>query len=196
MLVNRFSIVLVVSFLSFFSLGAGETPAIQSIRADFVQKKYLPILSKPLISKGALYFESPRSLRWEYLSPVRSILLMTEGRVRRHVADTESGFREERGGGLDAMQVILEDIGEWLSGRFDKNPLFTAVREEGGRILLTPREEGLGSVIQKIELHLSEIPGVIEKVVIFESASSYTELIFFNTVLNREIDPRVFRSVP
>ena len=49
---------------------------IKSVSANFSQEKHLQILIKPLVSKGRFYFLAPDSVRWEYTSPVKSILLM------------------------------------------------------------------------------------------------------------------------
>lgn len=62
-----------------------DAEQINTIRADFVQEKHLQILLRPLISKGVFYYEAPGSLRWEYQSPIKSILLMHEGRDRKSV---------------------------------------------------------------------------------------------------------------
>src|SRR5574341_1458734 len=48
---------------------------IRSVKAEFLQKRSLPILTKPLFSEGKLFFSIPNSLRWEYLSPLRSVML-------------------------------------------------------------------------------------------------------------------------
>ncbi len=34
---------------------------------------------KTLVSKGRFYFQAPDSVRWEYIAPVRSVLLMRRG---------------------------------------------------------------------------------------------------------------------
>lgn len=168
---------------------------ITSVQADFIQEKHLPILTKPLVSEGEFYYQTPRSLRWEYKRPVRSVLLMHDGRVKRYVAGT-SGFTEEGGPGLDAMQVVLEEITQWFKGRFDQNPMFTARLEPQGRIILTPKEASFSAVIQRIVINLSAQPGVIQSVIIYESKDAYTRMTFNHTVLNRKIEDEVFSKTP
>jgi outer membrane lipoprotein-sorting protein len=166
-----------------------------SIQTDFVQQKHLPILAKPLVSKGVLYYQLPRSLRWEYTAPIRSILLMHDGRARRFVGGP-SGFTEQKGAGVDAMQVVMEEITHWLAGRFDRSTTFAARLESNRRVVLTPKEAALAAIIQRIELQLAQRPGEIDKVTIFESADSYTELTFTNSAINQPIDPVIFQSAP
>lgn len=175
--------------------------AITSVETEFTQTKYLPILNKPLISKGKLWYQAPGSLRWEYVSPIHSILLMHNGRIKRVTQDTRTHqFREESSEGLDAMQVVLGEITQWLNGRFDENPMFTARLEPGGKIVLTPKQKGFGDVIQCIEVNLDtrpgQQPGMIRRVLIYESETAYTDLSFGGTKLNQSIDESVFQKVP
>lgn len=165
---------------------------VKSVQAEFVQEKHLPILAKPLVSKGVFYYQCPQSLRWEYRWPVKSILTMHNGRIRRFM-EGPAGVTEQNGAGLDAMQVVMQEITQWLSGRFNESALFAAQLAPDGRILLTPREASFRKVIQRIELKLAEQPGMIDQVTIYESKDAYTRMTFTHTVLNRPIDEGVFQ---
>lgn len=196
-------LLLILPALALLTIGWADTweqlkaaaGTVSSVQAEFIQEKHLPILTKPLVSEGVFYFQAPRSLRWEYRAPIRSILVMHDSRVRRFVANGE-GFSEERGAGLEAMQVVVEEISHWLAGRFDDNPMFKAELEPGRRIVLTPRTEAMAKVIQRIILNLAEQPGIIHSVVIYESDEAYTRMTFHDTVLNAKIDERIFQDIP
>lgn len=166
---------------------------IRSLSAEFVQEKHLKILARPLVSSGVFYFQAPSSLRWEYRSPLRNILLMNKDGTERYVG-TETGLVKESGANLQAMQVVLEHITQWLEGRFDDNPVFAANLEPGPKITLVPKDKGFARMIARIELVFSSRPGVIETVVIHEGADSFTRLVFKNVVLNPSIDDSVFRK--
>ncbi|MBI5553051.1 MAG: outer membrane lipoprotein carrier protein LolA [Desulfobacterales bacterium] len=189
--------------LALFCVGWGDSwetlrttaASVTSVQADFVQEKHLPILAKPLVSQGAFYYQKPGALRWEYRSPVQSIMLMHDGHTRRFVAGP-SGWTEERGAGLEAMQVVMEEISQWLAGNFSDNPMFEAKLEPGRRILMIPKEEAMRQVIQRIELNLADRPGVMQSVVIYESEQAFTRMTFGHTVLNAKIDEALFRSAP
>jgi len=168
--------------------------SVTSLSADFVQEKHMQILARPLVSSGVFYFQSPASLRWEYRAPVRNILLMHDNRTERYV-DTGHGLTKETGAGLQAMQIVLEQISQWLGGRFDENPMFTAKLETGPKIVLTPKEKSFSRMIHHIDLVLSERPGIIDSVFIYESEDSFTKLVFKNAVLNQPIDAALFRKV-
>jgi hypothetical protein len=189
--------------LSFFCLGWADSweelrvaaGGIRSVQAEFVQEKHLPILAKPLISRGVFYYQGPGSLRWEYRLPVKSVLIMHEGRIRRFV-DGPAGLSEERGAGIDAMQVVMQEIAQWLAGRFDESTIFEARLEAGGSIELVPREPSFKKVIQRIVLNLGDRPGMIDHVTIYESQDAFTRMTFNPSEINRPIDGTVFQKVP
>jgi Outer membrane lipoprotein-sorting protein len=80
-----------------------EAEKIQSIKAEFVQTKRMPILSKPLVSTGAFYFLAPESVRWEYASPVQSILLMHGGEIKKFIKG-EKGWTKDASANLQSMR--------------------------------------------------------------------------------------------
>ncbi|MBU3915034.1 outer membrane lipoprotein carrier protein LolA [bacterium] len=170
-----------------------EAGRIESISADFSQEKHLKILTRPLISKGILCFQKPDSLRWEYKTPVPSILVSHQGKTKQFIK--ENGvFVENSGANLMAMQFVLREITNWLSGHFDKNPDFKAVLMSNRRIVLQPEKKEMSLIITRIELLLSERPGLIESVKIYESEDSFTVLTFDKSELNKKIDLIRFQS--
>jgi outer membrane lipoprotein carrier protein len=194
----RIAAVLVAACLSIGWGGSWEelkstAGSIKSVRAEFVQEKHLKILARPLVSSGVFYFQAPASLRWEYQAPVRNILLMNNDRTERYVA-TDAGLVKEAGANLQAMQVVMEQITQWLDGRFDENPMFAANLEPGPKIVLVPKEKAFAKMIQRIELLLSNRAGVIDTVTIYETDDSFTRLVFQNVVINQPMDDSIFRK--
>ncbi len=167
---------------------------IQSVQATFTQEKHLRILAQPLTSEGRLIFASPDKLRWEYRSPLPSVLMMEAGRVQRFV-QTSGKWTEDASAALPAMSFVMEEIGRWMNGRFDENPDFEARLEAGGKIMLTPRQEALSAVIQKIVLQLAKTPGVIDTVTVYEDEDNYTRLTFTDVRVNQHIEPSVFKQI-
>jgi len=94
------------------------------------------------------------------------------------------------------MKFILPEIAAWSQGRFDSSPTFSAVLKPGSktRITLTPKEKSLGTMIQAVEITLSEKPGGIEFVRIIENDEAYTEIEFKNIRTNSRIDDVLFRA--
>jgi len=89
---------------------------VNTVRCDFIQEKHMKILANPLVSKGVLYFKVPGSLRWEYMSPIRSVLLMHNGKTKRFIMRKDD-FIEDSSANLQAMGFVLKEITMWLNGR-------------------------------------------------------------------------------
>jgi outer membrane lipoprotein carrier protein len=167
---------------------------VHTVKCDFIQEKHMKILANPLISKGVFYFKVPGSLRWEYESPIKSILLMHNGKTKRFIMKDDR-FIEDNSANLQAMGFVLNEITMWLNGRFDENPRFTATLKAGHKIFLLPKEKSFSMMIQKIELTLSNRPGIIKSVTIFENENSFTKLVFKKSILNDTIDDSMFRTL-
>ncbi len=168
---------------------------IRSLQADFVQEKHMKILKNPLTSKGIFCFQAPGSLRWEYREPVQSILLSHAGKTKRYVKGKE-GFVQESGGGMQAMQMVMDEIGRWMKGEFRDNPDYRAILEPGPAIRLRPKQDSFSKIIQEIKIALSpDRPGIIDEVTIYESEDSYTRIIFRNAEINSQIPESRFQEI-
>ena len=93
------------------------------------------------------------------------------------------------------LQIVLQEITQWLNGRFDQNPAFVADLKPDRMIVLTPKDSHFAAVIQRIELVLSKQPGAMKSVTIYEGADSYTRLEFHDVVLNRPLPDSLFQKV-
>src|SRR5450759_4746563 len=113
-----------------------DAAKIKTIQARFVQKKSMKILSKPLISQGLFYYVAPDSFRWEYLKPLKSVVIVHKGDTKRYIS---SGGKmiEDKTGGVQAMKIVLNEIAAWMSGKFDQNPSFAATLKEGAATEIT-----------------------------------------------------------
>jgi len=167
---------------------------ISSVSAAFVQEKHMKVLVRPLISAGFLFFQAPDSLRWEYRHPIQSILITHAGNTKKFIRK-DGKIIADAAANAPAMQFVTEEISRWLKGHFDENPVFSASLEPDRRIVLTPNDKGLAGMIQRIELVLSDRPGIMESVMIYESKNSYTRILFTNVELNRPLDRKLFEEV-
>jgi outer membrane lipoprotein carrier protein len=173
-----------------------ESAKIKSLKAQFTQSKHMKILARPLVSKGRFYFQAPDSVRWEYVSPVKSILLMNRDGIRRYTQGS-SGLKEDKTGSLQSMQVVLKEIGQWSKGEFTTNEQFTAVLKKGREpmIIMTPREKGLAAMISRIVITLSsDRPGILKSVKIYENEGNYTLFEFSDVQINEKIAESLFRD--
>lgn len=174
-----------------------ESKKIQSVSAQFSQQKHLQILTKPLVSKGHFYFQAPDSVRWEYTSPIKSVVIMHKGNIKRYIQG-EKGLIEDASGSLEAMQIVLQEIGRWTRGEFTQNEHFSATLKEGRapRIILTPKDKGMAAMISRVNITLSpDRPGVIKTVKISENEGNYTLFEFTDVQINGKISETLFREM-
>jgi outer membrane lipoprotein-sorting protein len=173
-----------------------ESAKIKTIQAQFVQKKFMKILSRPLVSEGCFYYAAPDSFRWEYFKPLKSVVMTYQNNTKRYIY-SEGKMVEDKMGGVQAMKIVLNEISGWMGGRFDQNPSFKAVIHEGANtgITLTPRDKGMAGMIEKIEITVAKKRVTVQSVKIFEGAGNYTQINFNNVKINGEINPSVFQDV-
>ncbi len=164
----------------------------QSVKAEFIQKRALPILTKPLLSEGRFYYEASGSLRWEYLSPIRSVMLQ-RGETLKLFQFSEGAWKPELTPAVESRRMVLAEISRWFQGRFDESKAFKHLYSPGppARIILTPRE-GIDKFIERIEIVLSARFGVIDRVEIKEPGGSRTSIEFKKVEINSKIPSELF----
>jgi hypothetical protein len=122
---------------------------------------------------------------------------MRKGDIRRYTIGSR-GLVEDKGGSLEAMQIVLQEISQWSTGQFTANENFSAILKggKGPKIILTPKERGLSSMIARIEITLSpDRPGVIKSVKIIESEGNYTFFKFADVQINEKISESLFQEM-
>ena len=165
---------------------------IQSVKAEFLQKRHLQILKDPLLSEGRFFYLASGSLRWEYLSPLRSVMLQKGDNIRLYHF-SEGAWKEEMTQAVEARRMVLAEMSQWFRGRFEESKIFSHAYSPGppGRILLTPKE-GINRFILGIEIVLSERPGVLDRVEIAEPGGSATRIEFRNVEINSNLPSEIF----
>jgi outer membrane lipoprotein-sorting protein len=167
---------------------------IWSVKADFLQKRTLQILTKPLVSEGKLYFNTPDSVRWEYLNPLRSVMLQ-KGSTIQVYNFSEGKWKPEITQAVEARRMVLAEISQWFQGRFDESKAFKHTYSPGPPARVTMvAGEGINKFIQRIEIVLSARPGVIDRVEIEEPGGSRTSIEFRNVEINSRFPSEVFEK--
>ena len=167
----------------------------RSVKAEFFQKRYLKILTKPLLSEGKLFFCIPDSLRWEYLNPLRTVMLQKENTIQIYNF-SEGAWRPEMAQAVEARRMVLAEISQWFQGHFDESKYFSHLYSPGppARVILTPKE-GINKFIHRVEIALSARPGVIDRVEIEEEpGGSRTSIEFRNVEINSSLPPEIFEK--
>jgi outer membrane lipoprotein-sorting protein len=197
-----FSIVFIATVVFFADIGPAQDftslneafRKIRSVKAEFLQKRSLPILTKPLLSEGKLFLSMPNSLRWEYLSPLRSVMLRKGNKIQIYNF-SDGVWKPEMAQAVEARRMVLGEIGHWFQGRFDESTAFKHFYSPGPpeHVTLVPKE-GIDKFINRIEIVLSVRPGVIDRVEIEEPGGSRTSIEFKNVEINLSLPSEVFEK--
>ena len=168
--------------------------SIHTLKADFTQKRHLRIFENPLISKGRLYYKAPDLLRWEYSSPLRSVMLKRGENINVYQF-LEGAWKADSTKSFEARGMIFAEINRWLKGRFNEAGGFTASYNSGPPICitLTPNEE-FKRFLNRIELIFSEKLGILRSVEIIESQEDRTRIEFTNVEINAHLPDGVFEK--
>ena len=167
---------------------------IKSVKAEFLQKRSLPILTKPLLSEGKLFFSMPDSLRWEYLTPLRTVMLRKGNNIQIYNF-SDGMWKPEMAQAVASRRMVILEISHWFQGRFDESNAFKLSYIPGPpqRVILISKE-GINRFVDKIEIFLSVRPGVIDRVEIEEPGGSRTSIEFKNVEINSSLSAGVFEK--
>ncbi len=157
---------------------------VRTIEAAFVQTRTLKILRKPLVSRGVMAYRRPNDLRWEYQSPLATLLLVRGGAVERLIRHGTE-WVPDASARLEAMKIVIGEINLWLDGNFRASKTFRAeLRAAGGsgaaQVNLVPVDKSLGKIISRIAIGLGERPGTVSAIDIFEEGEGVTHISFEN----------------
>ena len=199
---NFFLIVLIAGSVFFADIGPAQDLTslkekfgnIRSVKAEFLQKRSLQILTKPLSSEGKLFFYTPDSLRWEYISPLQSVMLQKGNNIQIYNF-IDGVWKPEMTQANESRRMVLAEIIHWLQGRFDEGKAFKHSYSPGPpeRVILVSKE-GINKFINRIEIVLSVRPGVIDRVEIEEPGGSRTSIEFKNVEINSNFSLEVFEK--
>ena len=164
---------------------------IKSIETDFVQTRTLKILTKPLVSRGIMAFRRPNDLRWEYQSPLQTLLVAKSGNIHRLIKHGNT-WVADASGRLEAMKIVLGEINLWLDGDFSSSKTFrTELRPakagQPAHVELIPLDPSLAKIIARINIYFGQRPGTVSAIDILEEGEGVTHIAFENSRFDQNI---------
>jgi outer membrane lipoprotein-sorting protein len=169
---------------------------VKTIQTAFVQTRNLKILARPLVSRGNMAYRRPNDLRWEYESPLQTLLLVREGSVKRLIKHGATWVADSSAR-LEVMRIVLGEINLWLEGDFAASRTFKpvlrpATPNQPAHVDLLPMDPSLGKIISRISLSFGERPGTVSAIDIFEDAEGSTHIAFEHTTYDAGIPDQRF----
>jgi outer membrane lipoprotein-sorting protein len=170
--------------------------SIKSIETSFVQTRTLKILTKPLVSRGIMAFRRPNDLRWEYQSPLETLLVAKGGNIHRLIKHGTTWVADVSGR-MEAMKIVLGEINLWLDGDFSSSKTFRpelhpARAGQAAHVALIPLDPSLGKIIARITIGFGERPGTVSAIDIFEEGEGVTRIVFENARFDQSIPDQRF----
>ena len=170
--------------------------SIKSIETSFVQTRTLKILTRPLVSRGIMAFRRPNDLRWEYQSPLETLLVAKSGNVHRLIKHGAT-WLTDASGRLEAMKIVLGEVNLWLDGNFSSSRTFRpelrqARADQAAHVELIPLDPSLAKIISRITISFGERPGSVNAIDIFEEGEGVTHIVFENARFDQTIPDQRF----
>lgn len=164
---------------------------VRTLQANFTQNKHSALFHQPLVTEGEFYFEKPEKIRWEQTVPQPNYFIINGDAFIQFDGKKRT---EQAKGGMQAdlfKSFILNTINGSILQDKDFEHTFERVNNEQ-KITLVPTNKRLKKRISRIVLHFNVDNLLLNKMMIFESDTDYTEVFFRQQKVNEKINPDKF----
>jgi outer membrane lipoprotein-sorting protein len=169
-----------------------QSKLINTIESDFVQEKYLSVMSEKITTKGHFLFKKVNMLRWEYTDPLKYLIVISKdkmfikdnGKVSKYDINSNKMFKS-----VNEMMVSTVN-GSLLSSKDYKTKYY-----EGDKYFLlelSPVQKGAKDFLKVIQLYISKTDYAVEKVKMIEPGDDYTTIDFTSRKTNQPIPDERF----
>lgn len=165
---------------------------IQTIESDFTQVKNLSILSEKITSKGSFKFKKENSLRWEYQSPSKYLIIIHKDKIM--IKDDKKTSKYD----MNSNKVFKEINDIMLScvqGTIFKSKKFKTNYLENDKYFmleLLPQDKNMKTTFKKINLYFDKNVTSVAKMEMIETNDDVTSIDFHNKKLNETISDSAF----
>ena len=165
----------------------------RAFACDFRQERRLAIFAKPVVFSGKLYLSRPDQLRWEFTTPIASLLIL-DGKTGRRCGEGSpaSEFNLERD---PVMRLVAGQLRTWTNGNYrDLLGDFVLELGAGPSLILKPRQKGLASFLNRIVVAFDPDSLQPVRVEIHEEGGDRTVISFSAYRLNPALAPELFSA--
>lgn len=172
---------------------ADYSEKLSTIESDFVQEKYMRILTTPVESDGYFCYKNGVMIRWEYVTPFSYIIVINNGRMSIRDENKTNSYD------LTASQSFIKlnaFLGKILQGDVltDKNDFSYAYFENDlyYKLVLKPKSKDIKVFFNEIVLYFEKKMFSVARVVMREVSGDKTDITFKNRKINTEIPDEKF----
>ena len=164
---------------------------IESFQADFVQEKELSLFAQTMTFHGLLVVVRPDKLRWEFTTPVPSLLLLSSDSGVRCSGETKPVKFDLKTDPI--MGNVAEQLWLWLGGDYSRlDQTFTIEMAGENSLLIRPKDSTVSEYIEQVIITFDSSNMQPERVVIMEPGGDLTRLMFSNYSFNIKPSEQMF----
>lgn len=168
------------------SAGLPELVQHETAVGRFEQRRRLPELERPIVSRGRFAFSAGRGLLWLIDEPVESRLVIDADGVH------QDGEPVRDSGAIEAIRPLFESLFSGDLALLQRD--FSVSREDpetGWRLTLRPRDDRLARVLDRITLAGTDTP---RRLVLEAGDGGRTELAFTDVTHPERLDEALIQA--
>jgi len=169
------------------------TSDLATIECDFVQQKYMSILTEPVASTGYFAYKNGVMIRWEYTEPFSYLIIINNGRMFIMDDEKKNSFDLTASESFNKLNTILAKI---LKGNVldDKNDFSCNYYENefNYKLVLKPKAKDIKGFFKEIVLFFEKKLFSVARVQMNEVSGDRTDISFNNRKINGEIPDEQF----
>lgn len=205
---NRFAALLFLfGFITFFKTGyilGSETDLerfllhikekseeVSSLHANITQEKKLALFKKPIIFTGKISLDRPDKLRWEFISPVPSVLIFNQTKGMKCELGSKPQHFDLQSDPI--MQIVAKQLWTWLDGDFTKlKNDYSLHLIDPQTIKIKPNDISMKKIIEWVSILFDNQSGQPLNIVIVEPGGDSTNIHFSNHQLKPHFSEKEF----
>lgn len=169
-----------------------QSKLINSMESNFIQEKYLSVMSEKIITKGHFYFKKVNMLRWEYNDPYKYVIAINKdkmfikdnNKVSKYDINSNKMFKS-------INEMMMNTVQGNLLNNKDYKPAYFE-NEKNYLVELTPVQKAAKDFLKNIYLYVDKTDYTVVKVKLTEPGDDYTTIDFTDRKSNQPIADEKF----
>jgi outer membrane lipoprotein-sorting protein len=166
---------------------------VEALESDFVQAKYMEMLSENIISGGKFYYKKTGKMVLDYTSPVHYLIALNGQRIKI-VSDGKKNIYELRTNKMMSQTSTL--LSACMAGNLSllsaDYRLEYMENDRQYRIRILPLDR-MKSYLKEIDIFLNKQDFSVDRLRMTEPTMDYTEYVFTNKKKNTLLPDEIFR---
>jgi outer membrane lipoprotein-sorting protein len=162
------------------------------LQCNFKQEKHSSLLKEPQSTTGIMYFQKPESLRWEYTSAAKFVLITSENKT---VIINEKGEKIKNDKMFAPLSKLIIGV---ISGKeLESEKNFKAecfASDKTILIVLNPISKQSKAMFSSIELTIDKTTNLAKTIKLNEKNDDFTIITFSNHKKNQAINAQLFKT--